>query len=155
MTAPEWPLLAEPEDSTTNPEFPTDDSAPDLIDMSPLSTGALPVTIFSLPLLSAREAPVHMATLPDGPLVVVPDENNKLPELPTLNAFALRMITSPEDDEPPAPLTIATTPPTPPVNVVSPAEMRTDAPDPLVVNPTLMEIEPAWPLVAAPDRSCK
>ena len=118
-------------------------TAPDVTDDSPeLNTIA--------PLVAARATPVANVSEPDEPLNVVPLLNTIAPLTPDDNAFALRIVTAPDDDDAPAPLTTDTTPPVLDDDVVDPAINTRLAPTPLVVEPTSTDTEPAEPLVATP-----
>ena len=113
---------------------------PLLSTMDPLVTLAPPST-----------DPVVTYAAPELPCPVVPLLNTTLPESPAVTAFADRTVTRPDDDTPPSPLTTLMDPPFDVVCVVTPADTYTSPPAPELVEPTVSDMDPADPEVAAPD----
>jgi hypothetical protein len=135
---------------TTAPDAPNDREAPPTTDTAPVSIGDIPLLNTTAPLVAARDTPLAKLSEPDEPLNVVPLLSTIDPLTPDDNAFALRIVTSPDDDDAPAPLTIDTTPPVLDDDVVEPACSSRLPPSPLVVEPTSTDTAPAEPLVAVP-----
>jgi hypothetical protein len=106
---------------------------------------ASPVNRRKSPLEPPTASPVPIITRPELPDPVVPLLSNSMPLVPADTAFALRMYTAPLEDEPPAPLTTLTTPPTRAVAVVSPAFTYTSPPWEESVEPTNKLMLPALP----------
>jgi len=95
-----------------------------------------------LPATPPAAFPVTMRTSPDSPAFVVPVLRARTPLDPTETELAVRIVMNPLEDDEPAPLTILTTPPTPPLDVVSPARMATSPPLLLSADPTEILTEP-------------
>jgi len=91
-----------------------------------------------------------MLTPPVLPTSVVPELRTMDPLEPTEIASALRINTEPLDDDAPAPLASCNNPPTPTVELVSPARIRTAPPAPEFVEPAAIEMDPLAPLTADP-----
>ena len=92
--------------------------------------------------------PVEILTIPDAPLLVVPDANDKPPLTPDVPAFTVRTaidplvvgVLKPDDNDKAPPLDA----------VLVPAVTEISPPTPAVPDPTLMRISPPLPPVAAP-----
>ena len=108
----------------------------------------LPTKTLTAPALPDDAPPDATTTDPDVPAAVVPLLNTMLPLEPLATALALRMVTAPDVDTVPEPLTTLTCPPLCPGNVVSPARITTAPPSLLLLVPTATLTEPAAPLVA-------
>jgi hypothetical protein len=147
---PDVPSTAEPLLRITTPDAPREREPPDETPTAPLVTAGVPLLSTIAPLKSPVARPLAIISEPDEPLNVVPLLSTIDPLTPDDNAFALRIVMSPDDDDAPPPLTIATKPPVLDDDVVEPARSSRLPPTPLVVEPTSTETAPAEPLVATP-----
>jgi hypothetical protein len=150
VTSPDEPLTVVPDRNVRVPLDPDTVDAPDATKTAPEEAAVLPELNTTEPLALALLLPEAMVTAPLAPDEVVPLLSTRLPLLPTDSEFAVRTVIEPEEDTDPPPLRTDTLPPTPSVDVVSPAAMATRPPVPLFVVPTKREIDPALPLVALP-----
>ena len=89
------------------------------------------------------------------PVAVVPLLNTIDPLTPAGDVFADRIITLPDDDTAPAPLTTVTLPPVFDDEVVEPAYKYSPPPFPLFVLPTATDIGPAEPRLARPETTSR
>ena len=137
--------------NTIAPEEPALQDAPLPMLKSPDVLFDVPLLNTILPLKPPTDAPVASVMLPLAPLPVVPLLNTTLPLLPAVIAFALRMLTAPDDDTLPPPLVTLTIPPVFEASVVEPADKYMLPPTPLSVWPTVNEMDPADPPDAVPD----
>ena len=87
----------------------------------PVSTFAVPELNTTAPLTAVAVAPVIADNHPVEPALVRPEATTRDPLTPALTAFALRIVTDPDDDDAPLPLTTLTTPPVIEESVVAPA----------------------------------
>jgi hypothetical protein len=125
ITYPLAPLAVVPEPTRTSPDAPDVVDGPDTTCTVPLLPAALPLDSTTAPLEppAPPDTPVATVIAPDAAPAApaVPELSTIAPLLPAVAAFADRIVTAPDDDTPPAPLTMRTTPPTLDVDVVLPA----------------------------------
>ena len=100
----------------------------------------------------ARDDPDAIVIDPLAPLPVVPLLNTIDPDDSTDKALADLTVIDPEDDTPPGPLTTDTDPPVAALSAVRPAWTYMWPPSPLLVVPTVKDMDPARPLAASPPR---
>jgi len=121
VTLPLLPDSAVPLLNTIQPELPKLRDDPDATLNVPVPNGDVPLLNTTAPLVALNAEPDANDTYPLAPDPVVPLLNNTYPLTPVVTAFALRIVTAPDDDTPPAPLTTLTTPPGLFTSVVLPA----------------------------------
>ena len=118
--------------------------------LPPLPLFVDPTVMLMEPAWPLVAKPTAMTMPPAKPLFAVPVENSNVPLEPAATAFALRMVTAPDDDDVPAPLTMLTAPPTKFADVVSPANKAKLPPLLLFDEPTVTLMLPAAPLFDVP-----
>ena len=105
-----------------------------------------PVETTTLPEPELGAAPELTRTLPDKPFALAPEIMLMAPVFPLAEVGEVAMVTVPDPDETPAPLSKLTEPPNLDAKRVSPALTRTSPPAAPVVVPTERVIAPAWVL---------
>ena len=115
------------------PLLNTIDPEPPTLNDDPLPIHNVPYVAFEVPLLITTspltppvptDEPDDTDTQPLPDPAVLPLLNNTFPLVPADNAFALRMLTAPDDDDTPPPRITLTTPPAMPLpeSLVEPAD---------------------------------
>ena len=120
--------------------------APELPDASPVRT-EMPPDIASK---DDDAEPDAIVTLPELPQLLVPELKTMRPVSPVLAVLAVDIVIMPEEDDAAAPLRILIEPPEAVLDDVVPADSLNTPPSPLLVDPIVTEIEPAFPPVAVP-----
>jgi hypothetical protein len=93
--------------------------------------------------------PVLILRAPLLPWLAVPEASRSRPDAPAAPASAVRIDRGPLEVAVPLPVEIVTAPPV--KDDAPPAAKSKLPPAPLVPLPTVIEMDPPWPLVALPD----
>lgn len=130
---------------------PDNEVAPELtpvpITTVPVAALDTPVRRDSAPLDAPPATPLAIVTEPLLPALVVPVDSSIPPVAPAVTAFAVEIMTAPEE-EPEEPDNSCTLPP---VSLPAPAARASLEPAALLEVPTTMEMSPPDPPVATPE----
>ena len=138
-TNPLSPAVVVPLRNTSHPLSPPDHEPPDASVTSPLFVCVVPLPRVTDPLTADAPTDDQLPIVIDplSPDAVVPPLCTIEPVSSSFTAFADRIVTRPDDDTLPAPLTTLMEPPLDRVWVVRPAAMCTSRPAPEMVAPTV------------------